>query len=192
MLLDLFYLDRSIWNGDFTTFAISMPAAQGAYALTGQDATLIHPITFVADVGSFALNGQTATFDVKVSLAQGSYSLNGQAVNFDVKIPIGQGSFALNGQDATLTVFIPSVGLTLAADTGLFTLIGENDTFGISVPLAQGSYALNGQTITFNVKLPADQGSFTFTGEGAGLVYSGAAAVAPPLRDRRKYRRTSA
>lgn len=104
MLLDLFYLDRPIWDGDFTTFAVAMPAAVGLFTLTGQDADMLANHILTADQGSFTFNGQAITFGVAMPAAVGSFAVNGQDITFGVSMPAATGSFTLTGKDVTFTV----------------------------------------------------------------------------------------
>ncbi len=57
MLVDVFFLDRPLWNGDFTTFAVAMPADVGLFALTGQDATLtaVTAVAHLTRIGEYGL-----------------------------------------------------------------------------------------------------------------------------------------
>lgn len=103
-----------------------------------------------AEVATFALSGQSATFKVgyRLTAVAGTFALSGQSATFrrDLRHTAALGTFALNGQSATLRATRRA-----EAQLGSFTLTGQ----------AAGLYRER--------RLSAAQGSFTFTGYDAGL-----------------------
>jgi hypothetical protein len=128
----------------------SLPAAAGAFALTGQAAGLSIQRRLPAAAGSFTLAGQSASLSIQRRLAAGA------------------GAFALTGDPATL-----SVGRRLTTGAGTFTLAGAAASLSVQrrLPAAAGSFALTGQSATLSVGrvLSAGAGAFTLTGQPAGL-----------------------
>jgi hypothetical protein len=72
-----------ISGSDILLAAYALTALAGAYALTGQSATLVKGRVLISSNGSYAITGQDATL-TKTRLLfpqNGLYSLTGQAVN---------------------------------------------------------------------------------------------------------------
>lgn len=133
----------------------TLTADAGAFALTGQNATLAYGRVLAADAGSFALSGQAANFVRGFGLIAdaGTFALTGQNAGFIYNriLAAGAGAFVLTGQDAILQ------------RTGIYVLSAD-----------AGAFALTGQTAGLLVghKLPADVGAFTLSGQAANLLRS--------------------
>lgn len=96
-------------------------ASEGTFALNGQTASFITGFSIAANQGSFALNGQTSVFKYTVVADQGNYTLNGQTAISLITNPVAEGSFALNGQDVSLVGVFSTV-----ASQGAFVLTGQD------------------------------------------------------------------
>jgi hypothetical protein len=132
-------------------------------------------LTLSAAVGTFALTGEAITANSKrsLSVAEGAFSLTGETVSFfaphQYGISAAKGAFALTGESVTF-----SAKRSLAVAHASFALTGEPITFGphYSLSLAQGSFSFTGEAVTFPPKmisLPAATGNFAFTGEPVTL-----------------------
>ena len=155
--------------------AYAMSAAVGAFALTGQSATLLRGQSLSAGVGAFTLTGQAATLKTGKSLtaAVGDFILTGQSATFRItRVVTGAvGAFTLTGQDATLRA-----GKSLVSSVGAFALTGQSAALRRQQVLASavGSFALTGKDATLlkGKILIASAGSFTLTGQAATFLAS--------------------
>lgn len=139
-----------------TSTAYSLTAALGSFALTGNAATFQVALNLAAALGSFAFTGGAATLSYgKVLLAAlGSFALTGGASAFQVALSLvaATGTFAFTGGAAVI-----GIALTLLANTGSFLLTGGANTFGLGL------------------KLLADTGYFALSSVGAFLDWVNAA-----------------
>ena len=153
----------------------SIEAETGAYALTGQDAGLLHGSKLTANQGGYTLTGQAAGLsrDVRLTAEQGGYALTGQAGGLlrGLLLQAEQGSHTLTGQAAGLLR-----GLLLQAAQGAYTLTGQSAALlrGLQIAAGQGSYTLTGQDtgLLRALKIAAETDSYTLTGQAAGLLSS--------------------
>lgn len=153
-----------------------MPAALGAFTLSGQAAILKAARLLVGASGSFSFSGQAATLSRGFVLpaAAGSFALSGQFANFLYSrvMPATVGSFTFTGQTAAL-----KYGRVLAADVGSVALNGQAATlaYGRKLTADVASFAFTGQSANLvyqpagSYSLSADAGSFNFTGQAVGL-----------------------
>lgn len=147
------------WEGGDLSAGYTLTAAQGSYALTGQNAGLLRGFNVAAAQGSYGLTGQTATLTQSTSRTlnadQGAYTVVGSDALVDTSIVADQGSYSLNGQTATLSY------------------VGLNN---YSILAAQGSYSLTGQNagLLWTHMLAAGTGFYVLTGTSNILRYSGA------------------
>lgn len=139
------------------------------------------PATLFADVGSFTLNGQSATlifstqYGVKKSygtnvspksggvfrkpwLRQRRAGVFEQPSATSLSIAAQYGPFALTGQAVTFTV-------SQAEAYGSFSLTGQPLTFTISEAPAYGAISLTGQQVAFGDLMGEQVGTFALTGE---------------------------
>jgi hypothetical protein len=130
-----------------------MSAAQGSYALAGQDAALLRSIIFACDAGTYEVTGQTADFAVGGT---------------DRTMPADTTTYAITGFDATLTV-----ARTLTAEQGFFAQLGQAAEFFLgllthyTVTAESGTYASSGQDAAFEVSeklLECEFGSYSVQG----------------------------
>jgi hypothetical protein len=150
--------------------ALSLTAESGAFALTGQAATLKAVRAMVGASGAFAFTGQTATFrrGYTFAAASGAFALTGEAATFGraSAVVAASGSIAFTGQDATLRT-----GRKLVAEAGAFAWTSQAATFdrSFAVAGASGSYAFTGQAATLarGLRAPALAGAFTLNGQTA-------------------------
>lgn len=136
-----------------------MSSAQGSYGIAGQDAALLKTHILVADVGAYAVSGQTVSF----------------AISSPARVmPADTQTYAVSGQDAALLV-----NRTLAAEQGFYGVLGQAAalSYGVARALTMiaetGSYSVFGadQALTFGGKvLLADFGAYQVTG---GDVFGG-------------------
>ena len=150
---------------------VSMSADVATFTLTGQAATFKENVNLSASAGSFTLTGQTAglTQQIKMTAGVGSFALTGIAAELtqQVKMSAGVGSFALSGQAADLVY-----AQKIAAGTGAFSLTGVNASLVAATNLTAGvgSFTLTGNaTDGLDIKLGVQSGSFTLTGNSAAL-----------------------
>lgn len=144
----------------------------GAFALTGNDATLTEasPKSITAETGTFTLTGNQATLSVGYTTTgeRGSFALTGNqaTLKHNPTVTGERGSFALSGKDATF-----KVSHVLGADVGTFALTGNQATLehNPSVTGEVGTFTLTGQNTTLQVarKLTAETGTFALTGNPA-------------------------
>jgi hypothetical protein len=148
--------DTGNWNVLFSLaieIVLGLTAAAGAFALTGQAATLKVGRRVDAAAASFALTGQAALFRLGLTM------------------PAAVGGVTLSGIDAGLTRT-----RVMAADPGVFTLSGQAAglLWGHRLAGDAGSFTLGGQAAGLNRGFPlvAAAGAFTFTGQDAGSLRS--------------------
>ena len=91
----------------------------------------------VADVGSYVLTGQAATFRVTFTAEVGSYTITGNAATFTASMPAEAGSYALTGQDAVFKT-------TFAAAAGSYDITGSAAVFATTFQAAAGAYTITG------------------------------------------------
>jgi hypothetical protein len=132
-----------------------LDAQDGAYSVTGSNATLAASRLFNAETGSYSVTGANATLAVGklINAESGSYSVSGVNANLIVDRTISSdagsysitganaqllvdralnaepGSYSVNGIDATLT-YTPSTGaFELNAESGNYSITGVSVTF---------------------------------------------------------------
>jgi hypothetical protein len=138
----------------------------GAFALTGQTATLRIGIGVAADAGAFSLNGQSASLLTarKVAAAAGSLALTGQDAGFvrGKGLVADAGSLVLSGQAATL-----KAARRVSADAGAYALTGQAAT-----PRLFDPHFANVQLL---LHMDGADGSTTFTNSaGSGITCTAA------------------
>lgn len=74
-------------KGQSLSFGLSMPAAVGAFVLTGQQARLEQGVVLGVNVGAFTIAGQDANVSFSMPAAVGSFALTGQDVEFRIRVP---------------------------------------------------------------------------------------------------------
>ena len=149
--------------------SVSMSADVATFTLTGQAATFKENVNLSASAGSFTLTGVAAQLNVKMSLAAGSFTLSGQAAGLSqqVKMSAGVGSFALSGQAADLVY-----AQKIAAGTGAFSLTGVNASLVVATNLTAGvgSFTLTGNaTDGLDIKLRVQSAALRRTENSAAL-----------------------
>lgn len=150
-------------------------AYAGAYSLVGADADLsISADTILtAEAGAFALSGQSASLLLSRVLAAGagSFDLSGQSADLGITLTIdaGAGNIDLSGQDASLLMSRVIVGAA-----GSFDLTGTDATFllGKYISAGSGAFDITGQTSPLLLAhvLAAGAGSFDLSGAAANLL----------------------
>lgn len=127
-----------------------LTCAVGAYAYTGQAATLTVARKLSLAAGAYVYTGQAASLTVarRLSLAAGAYSYTGQAASFALerKLSLAAGAYAYAGNDATLT-YVPGaakVDYVLACSAGAYAYAGSNATLtyragSVVIPVEQAS-----------------------------------------------------
>lgn len=159
-------------------FGYAVDAAAGSYTLTGSDAALEFGFEVAADAGAYTLTGQDASleFGREVAADAGSYGVTGQdaSLEFGYAVDADAGTYTFTGQDASLVYEIAGE-YTLAADAGSYTITGADAglEFGYAVDADLGAYALTGQaaSLEYGFEVTADAGSFAFTGAAADLEF---------------------
>lgn len=141
----------------------------GAYPLSTTPLSAIGvSFRLTAAAASFALTGQNASQQSRLSAETAAYVLTGQQAQVGpiFNFPAGVGAFALTGRDAALVV-----GRVVAADAASFTLTGQAAAARIQTPGATGAYAFTGSAATLRLQrsVPADAGAFALTGNAASL-----------------------
>jgi hypothetical protein len=116
-----------VLTADATGTAYTLTAAQGSFALTGENVTFSGSHTLAAAVGMFTLTGEAVTFPVShnLSAATGIFHLNGQKAGFE---PIGgpnpsfnfSGSWSLSGEGS------PSIRFAVYDPVTQFVLVEFN------------------------------------------------------------------
>lgn len=110
---------------------LNIPAAQGAYTLTGKVQTLTSSRFSSAVQGSYTLTGkpQTTTSARSTSAVQGVYTLTGkpQTVGLSKTLQAIQGIYSLTGKSQAFTT-----QLSLALTRGLYSLVGRQQTLTAS------------------------------------------------------------
>jgi hypothetical protein len=139
-----------------------LPAATGAFAFAGQDATLRTGHRLTASAGTFAFTGHGVT------LAYASAKV----------ITAAPGAFAFSGQPVSL-----AWSRVLPAGTGAFSFTGNNAAlrYGHRLQAATCTFAFTGNTVSLRIArwLTAGTGAFIFTGNSAGLVQEGDNVLIP-------------
>jgi hypothetical protein len=109
-------------------------------------------------VGTFALAGENATFQVREVGTVGFVALAGQAIALQVQAPVASGSFAVAGISATFQA-------ALTAPFAVFTLTGEAATAQVRVPVSYSSLVLVGSIAPLQVQLGAAFGACALSGQ---------------------------
>lgn len=114
-------------NQPFISASRSLAAAEGSYALAGRGAGL----TRVNNHGIYALAGQPIILNHGYSLAaaSGTYTLSGQAQHFGRSRPAASGSYTLTGEAITTPHH-----LSLQAASGTYLRVGFSGTVLLKVP----------------------------------------------------------
>lgn len=136
----------------------------------------LRQLTMTADLGSFSLSGQNATFtkEYVVSFDGGVYAINGQNVEFANSYSIGleNGNFTSTGFNVGFTT-----SKTLSVDGGEFNLNGQTATITAQRSLigGNGQFEIVGQESQINAHrtATADLGQFTLTGENVTITNDG-------------------
>lgn len=161
---------RRLWAGSVAPAgggAITMPAAQGSYTITGNAATLRVSRKLVASPGAYTITGAAAGLRAgrKAAAAQGVYTLTGNPASLRVarRLIASPGTYAITGNAANLVKGTPPPSYVMPAAQGNYTITGRAATLRIARRLvaAPGSYALTG----FATAVPAGlvlAGTITF------------------------------
>jgi len=134
--------------------------------------------TLTCDAGAYAYTGQAATLQVDKSLAcaAGAYNYVGQAATLSVQYGLvcGAGAYSYAGNDATL-----SVSYVLSCATGDYTYTGNAASLTVERSLLcdAGAYSYTGNdaTLTYagivGYTLTCDAGAYSYSGNAATLTY---------------------
>ena len=137
--------------------AMVVAADVGSYAVAGQDATWDRGIAH--DAGAYAVTGQDAELDPSLFFRcqTGDYYVTGGAATFRLTQASEAGAYALAGQDAGLVY-----GRVLAADAGPYDVTGQGVIFRIGVALIGdvGTYTVTGQDAAARYVLRGDAAVF--------------------------------
>jgi hypothetical protein len=158
----------------------------GSYAITGQDVTLVKPLSLAIDAGSYGLTGQAVILSLSdwagygaVPYAAAPYAgpkLTDPAGPETLSITVDAGSYAVTGQDVAL-----AHGWVVAVDGSSYSVSGQDVTLVHSwaVPVDAGSYAVTGQDVSLTKTwlLNVDSGSYAVTGQDVALSVGFAVAV---------------
>ena len=120
---------------------------------------------FSVNAGTFATTGQTANFQIAVSInaERGAFALSVQGAAKIITEFVPDGQFVVTGSDAS---FVLAAGADAAH--GNFNVTGQNVNLTISLifdDLVDAQYTFTGQPITFGFGMGAVNGSFTLTGQ---------------------------
>lgn len=118
------------------------------------------------------------------AFAHMSVQINGISAGSAFSITAEFGSYTLTGQTANLLA-----GGFISAESGSYTLIGSEALRDVEMNADAGDYDLNGQDaeLLSTLLLIAASGSYALTGQSANLLYSLAASIERPKRQRRMY-----
>lgn len=137
--------------------AIVMAADVGSYAVAGQDATWNRGIAH--DAGAYTVTGKDAELDPSLFFRcqTGDYYVTGGAASFRLTQASEAGAYAIAGQDAGLVY-----GRVLAADAGPYTIAGQDVIFRIGASLIgdASSYTVTGQNAAARYVLRGDAAVF--------------------------------
>jgi hypothetical protein len=161
-------------------------ANAGSFAFTGTAANLEYGYEILAAAGSFAFTGVNADLlrggDKTLAADAGSFAFTGQAANLErgYEIAAGAGSYSFTGQAAFL-----ERGYEVAANAGSFAFTGQAVSLEIGrlLTAAAGSFAFTGTAASLErgYKVLADAGSFLFTGFDASILISGPVNFSPSV-----------
>ena len=133
------------------------PLASSPIAATGFSG---EQYTLSVNAGTFTTTGQTANFQIAVSIdplaGLFTLSLQGAAKLITESVPDGQ--FAVTGQPI-------SFGFGMGAVNGSFTLTGQDVFAQIGDQVETEEFSITGQPISFGFGMGAVNGSFTLTGQ---------------------------
>lgn len=149
----------------------------GAYAVTGQSANLFYNRDLRLNAGAYAISGQSADLNYARILTAnaGAYSLAGQSANLSKSalLSANAGSYSISGQDATL---IYEQSRTVDATAGSYAVTGQTANLVRTNILSanSGAYSISGQTAALSVLrvLSLDAGAYSIAGQSADLSYS--------------------
>ena len=154
--------------------ALDLTANAGAYALTGQTASLYYNRDLSPIAGAYAVTGQSANlfYNRDLSLNAGAYAISGQSADLNyARILISNaGAYSLTGQSADLTKTV-----FLSANAGSYSISGQTATLTYEqqrvLEANAGSYAVNGQTASLvrTHILSATSGAYSISGQTAAL-----------------------
>lgn len=175
---------RFLQTGGDATFAINkgIGADNGAYAVAGQEATLIYSgaagYSLSVDSGVFTQVGTAASLEYgrAIDAETVSYDLVGTAVGMlrGRLVGAGLGAYVLSGQEVTFKispVIVPGIGTyvyTGASATLLYSGVGNKEILAES-----GAYVHSGTAASLlsAKKLAANGGTYGFVGTSSGLLY---------------------
>jgi hypothetical protein len=150
--------------------SVTMPAAPGAFALTGIDALFNAGMTeAIADI---AMTGLGSFFGIGMPEASAAYVLAGNAAPLRASLVLATGSYALTGN---ATVLRPAI----VAATGIDAVTGIGSAFNVSDAAAPAAYGFAGVAANLNTTtaLAAGAGAFAFAGAQVNLSYDIALGV---------------
>ena len=130
-------------------------ATPGSYALTGQTAAFNSKITVTA--GAYTISGSAALFADKMVASAGSYAITGQPAGFNPKLIVVAGSYTITGQTALLATRMP-------VTAGAYALTGQTAAFNPRETVSAGAYAITGTAITYKINFVCALGAYTITG----------------------------
>lgn len=172
------YLESVATQGGSRSFVV---VTEYPYALNRGTETQVAPSRtrivvgskVTADAGAFALSGQAASLSYtrKLSVAATSFTVTGYSAGNirDYAIGTNAGSFTSVGKEALLK----ADRLPLSAAPAAFAISGQDSTASVSVrlPSNAGVFVLTGQDASSvqDIRMPASAGSYTATGQDAGL-----------------------
>ena len=120
---------------------------------------------FSVNAGTFTTTGQTANFQIAVSInaERGAFALSVQGAAKIITEFVPDGQFAVTGSDVS---FVLAAGADAAH--GNFNVTGQNVNLTIALifdDLVDAQYTFTGQPITFGFGMGAVNGHFTLTGQ---------------------------
>lgn len=158
---------------------ITLTANVGSYAISGQSVTLTRQLQLTggAAVGSYAISGVTASLFRSISITAdvGSYSISGQTASllWNKSISAAAGSYVISGQDATLTK--AGGNITIVADPGSYAISGVAASLFRNVTLTAnvGSYSISGQSANLSrqITITGNVGSYVISGQSASTLW---------------------
>lgn len=163
--------DATFWQAEDTTLSggtnYSIDADLGTFALTGNTVTLQVTAILVSAPGTFTEVEQSSPcrVDYSSSLAAGSFTTTGSPVSLrvDCYLPAASGLLSLTGQDAVFT------GLREHVAAGTFTETGQAVSCRVDyrTTCAVGSFTATGNAVSLRVDryIPVAPGLFSLTGQ---------------------------
>lgn len=158
--------DTNLNKWEYVADAINLKPS-GLYVISGDPAKFVVNRRLNCAPGSYAINGDDATFATAEGLAVGTYTITGfpSASSQGRVLGAAAGSYAITGSAATFATAEPWAA-------GSYTISGADASFVYDRVLGAdaGSYGLNGDAASFATTEGFGVGSYAITGAGAALV----------------------